>query len=171
MRDERGRLLPGCPANNPRGRPKTGLALAEAVREHVDPAELVRLALDLARGLPAVRDLEHLRKKKEAERAGLEPPPIEGVEVVWPSHADRMSALTFLADRGWSKPVAISEVSLGVSAGAPAPTMDYSKLSQAELDALEAISAKAAGLPTPHQVTTAIDVAVLVGAAKGPGAG
>ena len=39
----------GCPSPNPNGRPRTGLACAEKVRELVDPAEWVAFELAVAR--------------------------------------------------------------------------------------------------------------------------
>ena len=43
-----GAFRPGT-SGNPRGRPRTGLALAEKIREMVDPAELVGIVLAIAR--------------------------------------------------------------------------------------------------------------------------
>lgn len=134
-----GRLLPGR-SLNPKGRPRAGTAFAEAVREHVDPLELIRIAKSIARGEPAVRDLLWLRNKAEADARGVPPPSIEGVEVVWPTQSERLAALTFLRDSGYQRPVQQLELTQG-----PAIERDYSKLSDAELDQLEALHAKAAG--------------------------
>ena len=43
-----GAFRPGT-SGNPRGRPRAGLALAEKIREMVDPAELVGIVLAIAR--------------------------------------------------------------------------------------------------------------------------
>lgn len=155
QRDARGRLLPGQTANR-NGRPRTGTAFAEAVREHVDPVELIMLALDIARGLPAVRDLVWLRAAQEAKVAGRPPPPIEGVQVVWPSQPDRLAALTFLRDSGWQRPPQQTQLEVNATSGPPA-LLDYSRLSQAELDALEALHAKAAGVVTVGQAAGALE--------------
>lgn len=129
-------------SGNPKGRPKTGTAFAEAVRELVDPRELIEIALDIARGRPRVQDLVYLRNAAEAKARGEPPPPIEGVEVKWPSVADSQAALTFLRTSGWQTPTQAIEL----SRGSDAPMLDYKKLSAAEMDALEESLAKAAGI-------------------------
>lgn len=141
-RDAKGRLLKGT-VLNPKGRPKTGTAFAEAVREHVDPLELIRIALAIARGEPAVQDLQYLRQKAEAEARGEAAPVIEGVGVVWPSMSDRQHALNFLRDSGWQKPTQQVEITHGDDTP---KLLDYSKLSDEDLDKLEALHAKAAGV-------------------------
>lgn len=152
-----GRLLPGHANLNPKGRPRTGTAFAEAVREHVDPQELIRIAIAIARGEPAVRDLQWLRARAEAEAQGEEPPTIQGVEVVWPTQSERIAALTFLRDSGYQKPAQQLEIGPPTS-----QALDYSKLSDEELDQLEALHNKAAGAlaaPLTHEQTQgAIDV-------------
>lgn len=39
---------PGCPSPNPRGRPRTGLAAAEKIRERVDPDDWISFELGVA---------------------------------------------------------------------------------------------------------------------------
>jgi len=151
-RRHNGRLIPGGGPLNPKGRPRAGTALTEMIREQVDPSELGRIAMDLARGLPVIQDLEWLRKKADAERAGLPAPEIRGVEVVWPTQSDRLRALEFLATWGYQKPAEKHEFTVD-RAGAP----DYSKLTDEELDLLERAHNKALGVDTDG----AIDVSSL----------
>lgn len=132
----------GMPSPNPKGRPKTGTAFAEAVREHVDPVELIRIALAIARGEPRVRDLVYLRQVAEARARGEPPPTIEGVEVVWPSIADSQAALAFLRTSGWQTPT--QSIEIGPSSGEQ--PLDLKRLSPEELDAYERALAKAAGI-------------------------
>lgn len=132
----------GAPSPNPKGRPKTGTAFAEAVREHVDPLELIRLALEIARGEPSVRDVQHLRNAAVAKAKGEPPPAIEGVEVAWPTNAERLSAIAFLHGSAWQKPAQ----GVVVSTGDEKPAYDYSKLTPAELDQLESALSKALGI-------------------------
>lgn len=79
-----GAFRPGA-SGNPRGRPRAGLALAEKIREIVDPAELVGIVLAIARD-PALA-VKH-----------------------------RLAAVSFLADRGWSKPPAAVEIEASTTA-------------------------------------------------------
>jgi hypothetical protein len=60
-------------SGNPGGRPKGATALSDAIREKVDPAELIEIALGIARDGDADEKV-------------------------------RMTALNFLAERGWVKP-------------------------------------------------------------------
>lgn len=138
--DANSRVMKGAKGTNLKGRPRSGLAFAEAVREKCDPHALIDIVLRIARGEPAVKDLTYLREMTKARRAGRPDPVVEGVEVAWPSISDRLSAITFLRDAGYSKPAQQVEI-----APAPAPPMiDYSKLTDDELDQLEALHAKAA---------------------------
>lgn len=139
--DARGKAVKGGVkvVTNHKGRPRSGTAFAEAVRELVEPREVIGLALIIARGQPVVRDLNYLRDANKAKREGREPPPIEGVEVQWPTTSERLAAMTFLRDAGYSKPAQQLEI-----APAPAPPMlDYSKLTDEELDELERLHNKA----------------------------
>lgn len=141
LRDARGRVLAGSKGANPKGRPRTGTSFAEAVREHVDPIELIRIAMAIARGEPAVCDLTYLRNKAEALAKRLPIPEITGVEVKWPTQAERLSALTFLRDSGYQRPAQTVEIGQAAK-----PAVDYSALSDAELASLESLHAKAAGM-------------------------
>lgn len=154
LRDERGRLLPGQTANA-KGRPRSGLALAEMIREHQDPLEMIRVAQSWMRGEPMIKDVDYLRRRAEARARGEADPPIEGVEVQWPSDALRNAAINWLADHGWQKPVQVTELTVGQG---PGSVMDMTRLSQEDLDLLEALQAKAAGVATPTQVAGALDV-------------
>ncbi len=54
--------VPGGPSPNPRGRPRVGHALAERIRERLDPDAVIELALEVAADvtLPAERRLAAL---------------------------------------------------------------------------------------------------------------
>ena len=65
---------------------------------------------------------------------------MEVVEVQWPSQSERMAAVSFLHGSAYSKPPQQVEI----TPVAPPPMIDYSKLSDAELDQLEQLHAKAA---------------------------
>lgn len=39
-------------SGNPAGRPRTGLALAEMIRQHVPPEDIIAVAVDIARNAP-----------------------------------------------------------------------------------------------------------------------
>lgn len=138
------RFQKGMPSANPKGRPRAGTAFAEAVREKVDPGELIDIALDIARGLPAVQDLEFLRKKAEAVAKGEPLPKLEGVQVKWPTQAERLAALTFLRDAGYTKPAQQLEVG---AISPKVPTLEEaSHMSDAELAELERLHRKAMGI-------------------------
>lgn len=85
---------------NPRGRPPSTNALAVHIRRSVEPAELVQIALGIA---------------KDTEAA----------------HKDRIGALKFLAEHGWSKPKIEVDMSTGKA-------IDLSELTNEQLDALAA---------------------------------
>lgn len=143
-RDSNGRLLPGYANLNPKGRPRTGLALTEMIRELVPPELLVEQAYLLAMGHPVIRDLQYLRDCAKAERDGTTPPepPRNIDDPIWPTQADRLAAIKFLAEWGYQKPVQQVEVM------APStPRLDLSKLTQSELDEYERVQRKMAGLP------------------------
>ena len=133
----------GDPRRDTRGRPRSATSFAEAVRERVDPDELIDLALAIARGEPLVVDLNYLRDKAKAIAAGTPLPEISGVEVKWPSPSDRMSALAFLRDSGFQKPAQVHEI------GPARETLrDYAKMSDEELAKLEELLESApAALP------------------------
>lgn len=108
LRDAKGRLLPGSPTMNPKGRPPTGLAWAEWTREiaaETNPhargtlaQEVIRSCFEIAMGLPIPRDKEYLRKRAAAFAAGEQPPAYEG-EFVTPTLAEQMRAQELI--RGW----------------------------------------------------------------------
>lgn len=133
-----GKFVKGHVAN-PAGRKPNALAFATAVRERVDPNELIDRALAIARGEPMVRDLQHLRAVAKARREGLpDPERPRDAEVIWPSVGEMQHAIQFLTAWGWQKPPERLEL-------APAaPDVDYSRLSDEELEQAERLAAKAA---------------------------
>lgn len=151
LRDARGRLLPGGGTINPKGRPRSGLALSEMIREVAGEPEtmreLVALVLNVAFGRPVVLDGDYLARCADARRRGELPPPRPAqVEQIQPNIAEMQRAWDWLATWGFQKPTQSLEISAGAGG---APALDYSKLSPAELDALEATLRKAAGLEEP----------------------
>jgi hypothetical protein len=94
-----GQFKPGK-SGNPKGRPPSTNALAVHIRRNVEPAELVQIAIGIAKDVDAARK-------------------------------DRISALKFLADYGWSKP----KVEVDMTTGKP---IDLSKLTDTQLEALAA---------------------------------
>jgi hypothetical protein len=153
QRDAKGRLLPGAPSLNPRGRPVTGLALSETIRKIVGPAEmaeLVRGALDIALGRPVRLDPEYLAERAQARAQGL-PDPVPKGESIQPSLDDMHRAREWLSRWGFRLPPQEVEVSQG--GPGDGAMVDYARLTEAELDELEqhhdrvkALHAKALGV-------------------------
>lgn len=148
-RDAKGRVLPGS-SLNPKGRPRTGFALAEMIREVAgEPTtmrELVALVLDVAFGRPVALDGDYLNACAAARKAGLPlPPRPTQVECIQPSIAEMQRAWEFLATWGFQKPA----TALEISSGAEPPLLDYKKLSLEELAQLETTLRKAAGQDPP----------------------
>ncbi len=117
--------LRGRPSNNPRGRPRSGLALAERVRKRVDLDELVDIALSIARGEPITIDFI---KGDDGKMKSI------AVPAIVPSVRDRLTALTWIRDTGFCKPA-----QLVVQSGLPietGPSVDYDALPEAQLRSL-----------------------------------
>ncbi len=76
-----GTFRPGV-SDNPRGRPRAGLALAEKIRELVDPGELVGMLLGIARD-PAVAVKQRLAAISMLADRGWSKPPM-AVEIEAP---------------------------------------------------------------------------------------
>lgn len=130
-----GKFLPGRPSANPHGRPRSGLALSEAIRRRVDPNELVDIAFSIARGIVP-------RPLLEGREAG-------GVvtfvpEVVEMSH--RMAALNWLARYGYIPPPQQLEVS-----GGERRAIDFSRCSAEQIAALDGILDSALGPTSPER--------------------
>lgn len=130
----------GCPSPNPAGRPRTGLALSEAIRARLDPDtlnELITVALDVALGRPLSRDVEWVRENAARRRRNEPPlpPPANGM-VEQPSIAEQMKAMEWLAT--WAR-FEKAPTQLEVS---PGPQYDAAALSTEELRALAAARAK-----------------------------
>jgi hypothetical protein len=138
----------GAPSLNPKGRPRTGLALAETIREVVDGnvrRELVYLVLDVAFGRGVCIDTEYLEACAKARAAGEPMPPRPpNAQVVQPSMGEMQRAQEFLATWGFQKPAATLE--LGPLGGSDDRALDMGRLSDAELTALEELHAKAVGI-------------------------
>ena len=80
-RDERGRLLPGAPSLNPRGRPRTGLALAEAIRRKIDPEQITDMLLRFANDEDVALDKRLLGLLPWVQLGYLRPPSTSAVRV------------------------------------------------------------------------------------------
>src|SRR3990167_7699519 len=111
--EKRGRGNPqwykGMPSANPKGRPRTGLALAEFIRANLEPSELFETMLSIFRG-----------KVKNGDGT-----------VQFTTIEQRGAAASWLADRaGWAKTIEINHTSSG--GGSP----DMSELSTEQLAAL-----------------------------------
>lgn len=144
-----GSWKPGV-SGNPKGRPKSGLALADMIRERLDPEtmrEFVAFVINIAFGRPVELVGEWFQACRAARQRGEPPPPRPTqVETIQPDIGDMQRAWDFLATWGFQKPTQVLEI----NGGAEAPALDYSKLSPAELDQLEASLRKAAGMaPAP----------------------
>ena len=139
------------PGLNPKGRPRTGLALAEMIREvAAQPGvmrDLVLRMYDIAMGRSVCIDGEWQRQCAEARRAGEMPPPEPpNGERMQPTIADQQRAWDVLFKFGGFTPPTQVEISQGQS------PIDFSRLAPSELDAMERSLAKAAGyeeLPAP----------------------
>lgn len=129
QRDERGRLLPGGPSANPKGRPRSGLALAEAIRRRIDPEEWVDELWSIARGVPRRPEL------RTADGSGS----TVTYEPVAVKIRDRVAALSLLASYGFIKPPQQVEVSQPGGA-----QVDFSRLSAAEFAVLDRLIERAA---------------------------
>lgn len=106
-------------SGNPRGRPPTGMALAERIRERVDLDELIDIALEIARG--------------KGIQIGLDENGDPMIAIPRPS--DRLAAIGFLCDRGYPKPPAMLDVDLHRDG----PPVDFSRLSAEELVTFETL--------------------------------
>ena len=84
-----GRWAPGV-SGNPRGRPRTGMALAERVRATVDMEEMIAVAVSIYKG-------NGVAVRSDTDAAGAQCVSI-------PSARDRLAALTWLRDTGFFKP-------------------------------------------------------------------
>ena len=110
----------------PGRRYRIGSALTDAIREQVDPDELIQIALSIARG------------------EAMQPAPGEVAAMPErPSARERIQALQFLADRGYGKPA--QEISVQRSEIPAARSADLSLLSVEELRQLQGLWSKAAG--------------------------
>lgn len=140
-RDERGRLLPGS-VNNPKGRPRTGLAWGEAIREFMERddrrfmRELLALLAHYATRQPLSCDVEYLRACALARSKNEpEPPPSSRGEVVLPTVGESMRAIELFLAWAYEKPAERHDV----VARSESPQVDYSAMTAEELEALEAI--------------------------------
>lgn len=140
----------GNPNHIPRGRGRRGAALSERINDLVDYDEMFQLAMAQARGEPMVRLLDRATgRPRLAERphrgrmvSTADSAPISMVaigpedviaDVSWPTFADRMVALSWIAKFGDMTPATEingTQVHVGIMA-----EVDFSKFSPEELDA------------------------------------
>ena len=131
-RDRNGRFAPGH--KHARGRPRSGLALAERIRRRVDLDEIVDIAMDIARG-----------RAIPAERDG-----VKTGDWIIPKTSDRVTALNWLAERGFVKP----PTTIALEQSDAKPPIDFSRLDDAQLDQYERLLAIAAGETSVIDVVT-----------------
>ena len=115
----------GCPSPNPKGRPRTGLSLAEAVRRQTDPDEVAQLAIDIIRG-------KAIRVTRDGVPTG---------EWIVPRMSDVTKVLDWLRDTGYIKPP--TTIAIGVDDSKS--RLDFSLLTEEQLDAYVGLLAVAAG--------------------------
>ena len=118
-RDSKGRIFPGSGANNRRGRPRHGYALAEIIRRQIELDELVSIALSIARGLPV-----QVLDEGTGAMVGLSSP----------TPKDQIAALNWLAKYGGFEPP--KELNIGIP---DKPAIDFSGLSDQQLESLQSI--------------------------------
>lgn len=121
----------GGPSPNPGGRPRKGTALSERIRERIDPDELIDLAVRIAQGLP-VKVLDVGQEKSPVSAAAI--------AVSMPGPKEQLAAIKWLADMGYFKPAAQFEIKSSES------TVDYSKLTEAELATMGQLIGRACGV-------------------------
>lgn len=134
--------IKGGPSPNPKGRPRSGMALSDMIRRKVDPQRMVDIALAIADGRPVPM----------LDEAGE---PTNDMSSL-PTCRDRLAALTWIRDSGFFKPAQLT-----VTADVPIDTdgIDYNQLSDAALDAvLNAQSAACAELGIGDDDDGIIDV-------------
>jgi hypothetical protein len=138
-------MVKGGPSLNPKGRPRTGFALAEMIRERLGQPgvmkQLTELAIDVALGRAVCIDADWLRECGEARDRGDVPPPRpKHGEATQPTIADQQRAWEWLCKYGGFTPPTQLELS-----GPGAKPIDLTRLSPGEMDALELTLRKAAG--------------------------
>lgn len=152
-RDPKGRITHGSGPLNPKGRPRTGLALAETIREALADdvrRELVYLMVDISFGRGVCIETEYVEACAAARRAGAPMPPRPAnAQVIQPTMGEILRAQEFLATWGFQKPAATLEVG---PVGAEDRLVDMSRLSDAELAELASLHAKATGILEAHAV-------------------
>lgn len=173
----------GIPSPNPAGRPRKGTAMAERMREQVDPDELIQIALSIARGEPMVRLLDRetgrprladmpTRPSVHHDQMGLARPmpisqaPDDAViqEIVWPTFSDRKAMLAWITETCGIRAPVPTEIDMNVNhtEGSQADSpIDFERLSPAELDAYVRLVDKASGqalLVSPPDEEGVIDI-------------
>jgi hypothetical protein len=168
------RWYKGQPPANKTGRPRKGTSLAEKIRERADLDELFDIAMEIARGTPMVRVLDRVTgrprlasepsRERDVELGTERPNPVTMVgkdevihDVTWPGFEDRMKALTWIATMGGLKPPAELSVDVTRSEALGQP-VDFSKLSDAELDSYVRLMEKATAEAEVIDVTPATPV-------------
>jgi hypothetical protein len=125
VRNAKGQWLPGS-VPNPKGRPKTGLALAERIRARVDVDQMIDHVLAIAMGKP-------LGNEVLGESSSGWAPVVDA--------KTRLAAWNFLADRGFMKPATSLEVS---GSNAPQRMVDFGRLPAEDVALFEKLMEKAA---------------------------
>lgn len=120
-------------SGNRRGRTPGGLALAERVRQRVNPDDLIDIALRIAMGCPFV-----ITDPRTGE-------PIPGMPPNIPTVREQLLALTWIRDTGYSKPPQAVAVLAPDDKGSR--RTDLSVLSETQLDQLAGLLRAAEGAP------------------------
>jgi hypothetical protein len=136
-RDGLGRFLKGGRSANPRGRPRTGLSLAERIRARVDKEELITIALEIARGRGV--------RVTDADGGTGAPESWGAIPVAMPSAKDQLAALNLLMSYAWSKPPAYKHVAVDEGRGDGPADFDGGRLAPGDLADLKRLLSLAAG--------------------------
>ncbi len=149
----------GDPSPNKRGRPRSGTALSERIREAVDVDEMIHIFQEIMRGVPMVRLIDRQTGRPRLAATPMRnlpsapgemaPVPITMVpddalihDITWITTDERMKAGTWLATMGGMKPPA--EVAMSVTRDdGSGKDFDFSKLTPAELEAYVLLMDKA----------------------------
>lgn len=124
----------GGPSPNPKGRPRTGHALSDAIRAVADPTKMAQIAWDIAQGKSSVFG--------QTEQGGW-------AAIVKPE--TRLAALNWLATNGFIKPPTQIETTRTDS-----KVVDFGRLNPAELQVFEQLLARASEEESDAVLTPAL---------------